>query len=156
LVAAPDLAALGPVSALRLSRDGTRVAVVAGKAGGRQLYVARVSELNRTVRVEGPQRVTGPEITDVVDASWASADKLAVLAGGYSKIVWTVPIDGSTPEQVRPDGLPQPPAAIAAAPHLPMLTVAELDIWSRAEAASSWTSVPRSGSARGSAPAYPG
>ena len=156
-VSAPGLDRIGPVQALRLSRDGTRVAGVAGPGGSRRLYVGVVTRQPGSDAVESLEWMQ-PTLPDVLDAVWAASDQIAVLTGGGStgNTLWTVPVDGSTRDELNQDGLLESPSAVAAAPNLPMLAGADGGIWSRADRAGSWSAIVRTGTGHDSAPAYPG
>jgi hypothetical protein len=155
-VAADDLASLGTVSVLRLSRDGARVALVAGPPGNQKLYVGSV---NRTggATIGGLTAIT-PDLHNVADVAWSLADTLIVLtrSGTSDAALHSVPIDGSVVETVTTSGLPGPPSTLAAAPKMPVLAVAENGIWRLRDPQDVWTSVQREGNLADSAPAYPG
>lgn len=155
-VAAEGLDSIGTVSVLRLSRDGSRVALVAGPQGNQKLYVGAVSRTGGAVL--GPLTAIAPDLRNVVDVVWSAADMLVVLtrSGASDAALHSVTIDGSVAETVTTSGLPGPPSTLAAAPTMPMLTVAENGIWRLRDPQGSWTSVQRSGNQPDSAPAYPG
>ena len=157
-VAVPALDRLGPVTALRLSRDGARVALVAGAESRRRLLVGVVVRQNGAVRVDGLRELTVPD-GPVSDASWSDAIGLIVLvrAGEQNSALYSVGTDGVAPGRLVPtSGLPGPPAATAAAPNLPLLTVAAGTIWQTPGGTELWTRVVREPVVGDSAPAYPG
>jgi hypothetical protein len=156
LVGGEDLDRIGPVSVLRLARDGSRVALVAGPQGGQRLYVGAV---NRTGGAAlGQLTAIAPDLRNVVDVGWSAADMLMVLtrSGASDAALHSVAVDGSVAQTVTTAGLPGPPSTLAAAPTMPMLTVAENGIWRLRDPQGSWTSVQRGGNLPDSAPAYPG
>lgn len=156
-VGAPVLDRLGPVRALRLSRDGCRVAVVAGPAGRAGLYVGNVSRGDGVVSIDDLHLVE-PSLTNVVDVSWWSADALYVVAGsgsGSDVNLSKVGVDGATEQLLTLGGLPGPLTQVAAARDLPTLATAEGGgIWALGD---SWTAVRRgTPSSPLTGPAYPG
>jgi hypothetical protein len=93
------------VRAFAMSRDGIRLAVVAGAGDGARLLVGRVRRpANGSGRLavdrwrEIPRDATG--LSRFVDVAWASPTELTVAAreGGGSPQVFTVAIDGSAVE----------------------------------------------------------
>ncbi|MDA2806007.1 LpqB family beta-propeller domain-containing protein [Nocardiopsis suaedae] len=123
------------VTQLRLSRDGTRAAVITeeGDAGGR-LWVGRVS-----VGADGDVRLGGfmalaRDVGEVVDVAWRGGDQLAVLGTQRDGAVrgYLVPLDGGTaPSSVGPLSGAR---TIAAAPDLPLLAGADDDqLWLTAD-----------------------
>jgi hypothetical protein len=81
-----------------VSRDGTRVAVIAkSAAAGPQLLVGHVVKSAQGESIEGFYPVA-PSLVPVPDGvAWASATKLQVLAtasGATSPSIWTVDVDG--------------------------------------------------------------
>jgi hypothetical protein len=154
-VVAP-LDGVGPVRALRLSRDGSRVAVVAGAAGREQLYVGVVIRDNGSVRIERLKPVDVGEV-GVSDASWSDALTLvALVRGAQDSALYMVGIDGvGSSRLVSRSKLPGPPTAVAAASTLPLLTVAAGSLWRTPGIDESWSPVSSRGGAD-AAPAYPG
>jgi hypothetical protein len=155
-VDAPDLDHAQQIWTLRLSRDGSRVAVLVGSADARALYVGAVSSSGSTVT--GLRSIT-PELTSVVDVTWASAESLVVLTTNRAgdATMYTVGVDGSWSEAITTAGLPGPPTAVAAAPSQATLAIAEDGIWRLHDPREGWTGVfPRTNGPRDAAPAYPG
>jgi hypothetical protein len=148
----------GSVRALRLSRDGSRVAVVVGPRGRERMYVGVViRDNNGSVRIERLRELDVGEVP-VSDVSWSDALTLVALVrvGQQDSALRTVGIDGLGGSRlVSTAGLPGPPAAVAAAPSLPLLTVAAGSLWRTPATDESWTRLSlREGT--DSAPAYPG
>lgn len=143
---------LGSVRVLRLSRDGTRVAVVAGDPG--QLYVARVVRDNGQVAVQGPVDVA-PSLTDVDDVSWESATTLMILASGPGddRMLRTVSVDGAVVKNETRSGLPGPPVSVATAPNLPAIVESDGSLWQRT--GDRWTNLVRGKTVEGTNPTYP-
>jgi hypothetical protein len=100
----------GPVSALEVSRDGTRAALV---VGGR-LYVARVQGDGANLRVLGLRLVT-PDLTRVTAVAWRGPTTLVVL-GALSQafVPVVVSVDGSSLRPLPVAGLPARPEELAA------------------------------------------
>jgi hypothetical protein len=148
---------LGPIRALSLSRDGTRVAVVSGVAGQERLRIGVVSQEGGSTRVTGLRRIDvgGNPVSDV---SWADALNVVALtrSGGEDSGLYTVDVtEVSAPQRVGTAGLTGPPAAIAAGPSLPLLTIAAGGLWRALSPDDTWSRVPETGTAE-SAPVYPG
>lgn len=118
-----ELAASQLIETLRVSRDGTRVAVIAKSAAGTQLLVGHVVKDAKGESISGFYPVA-PSLVPVPDGVvWASSTQLAVLAtasGATSPSIWTIDVDGwSSPQEV-----PSPAvnvASIAAAPGQPLV-----------------------------------
>lgn len=118
-----ELAASQLIETLRVSRDGTRVAVIAKSAAGTQLLVGRVVKDANGESISGFYPVA-PSLVPVPDGVvWASSTKLQVLAtpsGATTPSIWTVDVDGWSP----PEEVPSPPVnvvSIAAAPGQPLV-----------------------------------
>jgi hypothetical protein len=143
------------IDKLRLSRDGTRLAVLVGRPGGKTLYVGTVSPAGLSLTMV---RQIVPTLTNVVDVAWESADSLVVLTrNGTDATLWEVPVDGSSADPMTTSGLPGPPAGVAAIAGQPTLTVAEGGVWALRGAEGGWVSIPpRAGGVADAAPAYPG
>jgi hypothetical protein len=150
------LASAGPISALRLSPDGCRVAIVAGPPGNQSLLLGAV---DRTNQATISQLAAVPGLPNVVGVSWQRSDSvLALTRGGSNDVsIHAIPFDGSSDTQVTTSGLPGPPSAVAASGDLPILAVAEGGVWELAGVTDTdWSSVARSGGQAGTAPTYPG
>jgi hypothetical protein len=146
---------IGSIRALSLSRDGARVAVVAGPAGGERLWIGVVVRDNGAAQIQGLRPLDVGD-TPVSDVSWSDAGTVIALtrSGEQDSSLYSVDIDGgSPPVLVSTSGLPGPPTAVAAGPTL--LTIAAGTLWRTPVASESWTKVEdrRGGE---SAPAYPG
>lgn len=114
------IGSFGPMTAVRVSRDGARVGIIAGGGTGRRLVVGRVAERGGVLRVVGV-RAVAPGVRAVVDLSWASATSL-VLLGQTSGVTAPVrvAVDGSSVALVNRVGLERSTLlTIAAAPGQP-------------------------------------
>ncbi|PZS33887.1 MAG: hypothetical protein DLM59_05740 [Pseudonocardiales bacterium] len=154
-VTEPGLAALGPVSALVLSRDGVRVALVAGPAGHRRLRLAVLERAGNQISLSGLREVA-PSLTDVAAVAWADDGHLLVLArlGGATSTPYGVDVDGFTVAERPTDSLPAFRVGAAAAPGEPDLVEAGGRIWRRQ--GSFWESPVGVAGTPGGAPFYPG
>jgi Lipoprotein LpqB beta-propeller domain len=133
LVAAPGLAALGPLSAISVSRDGTRLIAISGVAGVRQAYLGRIlTPIGTPIRTAGTV-VTGwskipTDMADVAGVSWSGDLELAVLgrpttapAASATLHAELVELDGVTDPTPLP-ALPSDFEALVAAPERPVIT----------------------------------
>ncbi|MEO6206278.1 MAG: LpqB family beta-propeller domain-containing protein [Mycobacteriales bacterium] len=125
-----DLVRRGPYTALRVSRDGARVALVAGTGRTRTLVVGRVYVVGGTLRIGGVHEVA-PGVVDVVDVSWDGPTSLVVL-GRVSGLSTAVPVrvavDGSVVAPLIRVGLESTePRSLAAAPGRPLVVGAVRD-----------------------------
>lgn len=153
VVASPALSEVTPIRQLRLSRDGTRVAVI-GRHG--RLYVGRVTTHNGNTTVSGLFLVA-QGMHGFTDVTWASADQLDGLAPNSTstRVPWTMSVDGSTRGTYGTELLPGEPTGIAAAPD--QLTVVSSAHRLSYLVGTSWS--PMSGGqgpVLGDAPVYPG
>ncbi|WP_127783818.1 MtrAB system accessory lipoprotein LpqB [Rhodococcus sp. X156] len=103
----------GPISALRLSRDGVRAALI---VGGR-VYVAVVTRAqNGGFALTSPVAVA-PDLGDgAVSLDWTSADTLVVSGRGDEVPVVTVGVDGALIQPLPSRNLSPPVRYVAAAP----------------------------------------
>jgi hypothetical protein len=151
----PQQQEIGPIRALSLSRDGAKVAVVAGEAGHERLWVGVVLRDNGSTQLQNLRWLDFGD-TPVSDVSWSDAGTVIALtrSGEQDSSLYSIDIDGGSPALlVSTTGLPGPPTAIAAGPTL--LTIAAGTLWGTPVASESWTKVEdRRGTE--SAPAYPG
>ena len=149
------------VRALRVSRDGVRLAAVVDSGDGAQILLGRINRSAggavRAVTRVGPVANPLVRFSDIIDLAWASPTTLAVLArsGKGPLQPYLVAIDGS--EVLESTPLPDPGVTgIAAAPNpeLPIVVgTASGRLWVR-RADLRWTSVGDEGRVR--SPVYPG
>ncbi|PRY51843.1 sporulation and spore germination protein [Geodermatophilus tzadiensis] len=125
-VNAPTLPAQGRATALQLSPDGVRAAVVVSRGtGGSSLLVGTVVRSDEGPVALRDLRPVAPRLTSVVDVAWPSADRLMVLAGDGEEgaAPYVVGVDGWGLTEVPTSGLPSPPTSVAAAPgQLPLVS----------------------------------
>jgi hypothetical protein len=118
-VTAPELANKF-IEELKVSRDGTRVAVLAQSTNVSQVLVGVVAKDGTTIEHFYP---VAPSLTSVIDFAWASSTKLDILStspnsneAGTSTHLWSVDVDGWAPS-LQEQGVLASAATIAAAPH---------------------------------------
>ncbi len=106
----------GPISSVRFSPDGTRIALVIGGAGRlTQCAVGTVERNGSNVRIDNLVLVT-PSDMKVTDAAWNDGTTLYVTgseASGYG--VWSVQSDGSAFSKRPAGNFPATPESVAAA-----------------------------------------
>lgn len=112
-VDATALAALGgPITSLRLSRDGTRAAVVVG--GRAELAVVTRAE-SGAVTLSDPQPVT-PVTTVVTAVDWSGPDSLVLAHSDDESPVLTTGIEGAQVVALPSRNLSPPVRVVAASP----------------------------------------
>jgi hypothetical protein len=145
----------GPITGVRVSRDGARVGLIVGASG--RLLVGRIAERAGRLRIVGVRSVA-PGLAGVHDLSWDSATSLVVLgavATGVTAPV-RVAVDGSSVDLVARVGLERAqPSAIAAAPKQPLVVAAVFGGARLLYRASGLRYVPEPGIS-GAEPFYPG
>ncbi|MGH3768458.1 MAG: LpqB family beta-propeller domain-containing protein [Pseudonocardiaceae bacterium] len=148
---ATELTQLGPISQLRLSRDGVRVAAV---IGGR-LVVAAVVPESGTVSLRHPQVLREGSLPPTVSVDWARPELLVVASAGPSPQVSSVSVDGLTRRQLSSTNLTGPLTDIVAAPGRAVLVADATGLWAYSDTQEVWE--PQLGGVGpGSAPLYPG
>ena len=151
-VNADELAALGPITDLRLSRDGMRVvAVVAGS-----LCTAAVARsIDGEVAIRNVRRLRPADLGQVVAADWRSTESVVAITGGPDPQVAQVSVDGLSLQPVLGNNLTPPLTAVAAAPSRPLLVTDQGGVWSFAGGEQdAWRQVL--GGAPNAVPNYPG
>lgn len=151
-VAAPDLANK-VIEELRVSRDGTRVAVLTLSTNVSQVLVGVVAKDGTTIEHFYP---VAPALTSVIDVVWASSTTLDILSTSpnsndaeTSSHLWSVDIDGWAPSLIE-QGVLATADSIAAAPHEPVVigtSTSEIDVYENNQ----WVFV-----GNGESPHYPG
>ncbi|MDO9484582.1 MAG: LpqB family beta-propeller domain-containing protein [Actinomycetota bacterium] len=131
------------------SRDGTRAALILRQSGVTSVYLARIEQnVESDARVISGARKYAPTATDVLDVDWSSANSLAFIGRTGNGDLQAFDLDLAS-GAMTPQGGPDDPESIAAAPGLPVLIAAgdgfiyQLD-------AGTWTI-----RATGRSPAYP-
>lgn len=153
VVASPSLSQVAPIRQLRLSRDGTRVAVI-GRHG--RLYVGRVTTHNGDTTISGLFALA-QGMRGFTYVTWASADQLDGLAPNSTstRVPWTMSVDGSTRGMYGTELLPGEPTGIAAAPD--QLTVVASAHRLSYLVGTTWSPLSGGdGPVLGDAPVYPG
>jgi hypothetical protein len=151
-VAAPDLANK-VIEELKVSRDGTRIAVLAVSTNVSQVLVGAVAKDGTTIENFYP---VAPSLTSVTDFVWASSTKLDILdtvpntnEPGTTSQLWSVDVDGWAPSLTQGTVLTTA-VSIAAAPGQPLVVATSLDQIEQ-YSDGQWQFV-----GNGSAPHYPG
>ncbi|MGH3878389.1 MAG: LpqB family beta-propeller domain-containing protein [Actinophytocola sp.] len=111
-VNASELTDFGPITELRLSRDGTRAAAV---AKGR-LVVASVERDNDSVSLRSPRRLQPINVVQAIGVDWLSQDTLVVATKQGALPVASMSVDGLKLEVFDRNNLQLPIKSIAAAP----------------------------------------
>lgn len=150
-VNASELTDFGPITELRLSRDGTRAAAV---ARGR-LVVASVVRDNDSVSLRAPRRLQPLNIVQAVGVDWLSQDTLVVATRQGSLPVVSLPVDGLKLEVFDRNNLQLPIKAIAAAPDRDVIVTDSAAVSSVPGVGQLWRQHPH-GQGRDSIPFYPG
>ena len=115
----------GPLSALKVSRDGARIALV---LGGR-LHVGRVEPSGGRWRI-GDVTLVSRELFDVTDVAWRSGTSLVALGAseaGGQLFPAEVAVDGSSSALVQRPLVGAVAVELAAAPGKPLVVAADVD-----------------------------
>ncbi len=150
-VNATELTQLGPISQLRLSRDGVRVAAV---VGGRLVVAAVVTE-SGSVSLRHPQVLREGNLPPTASVDWARPELLVVASAGPSPQVSSVSVDGLTRRQVTITNLTGPLTDIVAAPGREVLVADATGLWAYSDAQEVWEPL-LGGIGPGAAPLYSG
>jgi hypothetical protein len=150
-VNATELTQLGPISALRLSRDGVRVAAV---IGGRLVVAAVVTE-SGAMSLRHPQVLREGNLPPTASVDWARPELLVVASAGPSAQVSSVSVDGLTRRALSSTNLTGPLTDIVAAPGREVLVADATGLWAYSDTQEVWEPL-LGGVGPGSAPLYPG
>ncbi len=122
-----ELAALGPIQDLRLSRDGLRVVAVVGGA----LYTAAVARgVDGDVAIRNIRRLRPADLGEVVAADWRAVESIVVITRRADRPVAQVSVDGLSLQPVPTSNLTPPLKAVTAAPSRPILVTDQSGVWS--------------------------
>jgi hypothetical protein len=138
----------GPVTSLRLSPDGSRVALVTGSGRGAGLWLARVERPAAGGRVLADPRLVAPSVGGVTAASFDGARQVSFAAfAGRRPAVYRADLDGFDLTRQRDDRLPAAPVTTLAnsAPNDRVASAAGL-LW-LSTPAGSWRALPGRGAA---------
>lgn len=131
------LSQYGSISDLRLSRDGTRAALVIGGT----LFVASVVRNNEDVALRAPrpiqQSVLGSSVQSI---DWLSQDVLVVATSLPSLPVAKVYTDGFRLDRYSQSNLTVPVASVAAAPARQVQVIDPSGLWSASDITDVWKS----------------
>jgi len=131
------------------SRDGTRVALILRRSGTNAVYLARIQQnVESDARVISGVRAFAPQASGVLDVDWSSANSLAFIGRSDNGDVQAFDLDLAS-GALTPQGGPEDPQSIAAAPGLPVLIDAANGIIYQLDAGT-WTI-----RAPGRSPSYP-
>lgn len=150
-VNAAELAELGPISELRLSRDGVRVAA---SIGGR-LVVATVVADSGGVSLQRPRVVRASEQEPVASLDWAASGLIMMASGGATPQVATVSVDGLSYRPLLSTNLTAPLTAVIAAPGREVVVSDPNGLWAYSETQEAWEPL-LGGIGSGAVPLYPG
>ena len=156
----PSAAGGGRVVALRLSPDGSRVALVVAGANGAAAALRRADRAQRAGRsqVDGLQQVS-PDGVVIDDVAWVDSLKLfaiGYLRGSQDAGVFETAIDGSQWDDLGISTLPKPPTSITATTDAPAWVSADGFVWK--QNGSNWVSpgAEPNGQTPGEKPVYLG
>ena len=151
-VNAEEVLSVGPITALRLSRDGARAAMVVNG----QLMIASVVRTQDSVTLRGPRILQQGTLSGVVDVDWLSQDSLVAATSMPSQPVVKVPIDGLRLDPFNSSNLTPPVTAITAAPGRPIVVADSSGLWTASDVGEVWRPHPHSILDSRVAPFYPG
>jgi hypothetical protein len=130
-VAVPAILAKSVIEELKVSRDGTRIAVLAVSTNVSQVFVGAVAKDGFSILNFYP---VAPTLTSVTDFVWASSTKLDILdtvpntnEPGSTSQLWTVDVDGWAPSLTQGTTLPTTAVSIAVAPRQPLVVATSLN-----------------------------
>lgn len=149
-VNATALTPLGEITALRLSRDGARVAAVING----QLVVATVVRAADGVVLSAPRTLRTRELTSVVDVDWKDQETLVAVTSSASLPVVKVRLDGLRMDAFNSSNLTPPLSAVTAGPSRAIVVADAGGLWMANELGEVWR--PYVPSVVGAHPFYPG
>lgn len=151
-----DLNQIGQITDLRLSRDGTRAAVIVNS----QLVVCAVVRTpnSDTVALRSPRILLPDALTGVVGVDWLLQDQLVVATSSSESPIVQIAADGDPVfNRYNAANLTAPVTAVTAAPSRPVIVVDAGGMWTSSDSGSVWR-VQGVNVGKGSAavPFYPG
>ncbi len=150
-VNAAELAEFGPITELRLSRDGVRVAAVVGG----QLVVATVVSRPGEVSIQQARVLRAGSIPPPVSVDWARSDQLVVASSDPAPQVSEVSVDGLVYQPMSSTNLTAPLAGVVAAPGRETVVSDANGLWTYSPSQEVWEPL-LGGIGPGAVPLYPG
>jgi hypothetical protein len=137
----PSGSGTGTIAAVRLSPEGSRVALVLRTHGTSQIYIGEVVRSGTTVRVVNLAPIS-PQAVVIRDVAWN--DQFKLFAIGTDKLLdgwglWEMQSDGSLWTLRSNSGLPQSPNSLTVASGSVAVVSAGPTVWE--QQASSWESL---------------
>ena len=135
-VNATELAELGSITELRLSRDGTRVAAV---VDGKLVVAAVVRGQDSAVSLRSPRHLQPSQLgSSALALDWLAQDVLVVSTSLAAWPIAKVNIDGVRVERYNTSNLTVPVASVTAAPGRNVLAVDQSGLWSANDVGDVW------------------
>ena len=135
-VNASEVAELGRISELRLSRDGTRVAAV---VDGKLVVAAVVPDQDSAVSLRSPRHLQPSVLgNSALALDWLAQDVLVVSTSLSAYPIAKVNIDGVRVERYNTSNLTVPVASVTAAPGRNVLAVDQSGLWSANDVGDVW------------------
>ncbi|MER5268785.1 LpqB family beta-propeller domain-containing protein [Actinosynnema sp. NPDC002837] len=135
-VNASELAELGRITDLRLSRDGTRVAAV---VDGKLVVAAVVRGQDAAVSLRSPRHLQPSQLgASALGLDWLAQDVLVVSTSLVAWPIAKVNIDGVRVERYNTSNLTVPVASVTAAPGRNVLAVDQSGLWSANDVGDVW------------------
>jgi hypothetical protein len=132
-----DLGQFGSISELRLSRDGTRAALVIGG----KLYLTSVVRNDQDVALRTPRQLQQSTLGSAVQSiDWLSQDVLVVSSSLPTLPVTKVNTDGFKLERYSQSNLNVPVGSVAAAPARQVQVIDPSGLWSASDITDVWKS----------------
>ncbi|HEX3778307.1 MAG TPA: LpqB family beta-propeller domain-containing protein [Pseudonocardiaceae bacterium] len=151
-VDASALVTFGQLTDLRLSRDGTRVAAI---AGGHLLVGAVVADPQGSVTIKQVTMLQAAAITNAVSVDWLDQTTLAVATSQPNLPVVSVSVDGLTLNKYAANLTV--PTSITAAEARPVVVADSAGIWQTSDSSDLWEAmVPQHDPGSPAIPFYPG
>jgi len=150
-VNAAELAEFGPITELRLSRDGVRVAAVVGG----QLVVATVVSRPGEVSIQQARVLRAGSIPPLVSVDWARSHELVVTSSDPTPQVSEVSVDGLVYQPMSSTNLTAPLAGVVAVPGRETVVSDANGLWTYSPGQEVWEPL-LGGIGPGAVPLYPG
>jgi hypothetical protein len=146
------LAGDGAITDLRLSRDGTRVAVV---AGGHVFVGAVVISQQGAVSIKQVTELQADTLNDVTGVDWLDGTDLVVSTGQPRLPVVKLTMDGLVMDPYLTTNLTAPVTAVTGAPSRPVIVADANGLWETSDTTEIWQSIQHTDNT-GAVPLYPG